>query len=283
MAFLPGIVLGSGLVPQRTKKRYLLCKEVKNTKTHTTLLGINKRFYERANCVTMVSDTYTKMFKALHPKNITEYAKASEGTVQDGIKVYVLAWFITLILGIIGFFVVGDEIAGATEISNLTGMAFVGALGVVTVILVSVVTLIIGIIMNYVTQYAGALCATSVFKGTGKFEKQFYIAMLFTGAIIIISSVIGFVDAFIPGFMLVGGIIMLLIGIWSIYLLYLTIREVHKIDLVGGLISMLVVFIVSFAIAFVIMLILGLIGIGALAAGALGGAAATGGLENIGM
>ena len=231
----------------------------------------------------MVSDTYTKMFKALHPKNITEYAKAGEGTVADGIKVYVLAWFITLILGIIGFFVVGGTVAGAAELTSLTGIALVGALGVVAVVLVSIVTLIVGIVMNYITQYAGALCATSVFKGKGKFEHQFYVAMLFTGAIIIIGSVIGLVDAFIPGFMMIGGIIMLLFGIWSIYLLYHTLREVHKIDLVGGIISMLVIFIVSFAITFVIVLILGMIGLAALSAGALGGAVATGGLENLGV
>jgi|GEM_PF-2034422 len=232
----------------------------------------------------MVSDTYTKMFKALHPKNITEFAKKGDGTVKDGIKVYVLAWFVTLILGIIGFFLaVGTAGADMQALSSMIGIELVGFLGVVVLILTSIIALIWGIVISYITQYAGAFSAINFFKGTGKFGQQFYIAMLFTGAIMIIGSVFGIVDALVPAFGVVSGVIMLVLGLWTIYLLYHTIKEVHKIELVGALVSTIIVFIVSFAVAFIILFVLALVGLTALGAGALGGAAATGGLENLGM
>ncbi len=232
----------------------------------------------------MVSDTYTKMFKALSPKNITEYAKAGEGTVKDGIKIYVLAWFVTLILGIIGFFLaVGTAGAEMQALSGMIGLDLVGFLGVVVLIFASILGLIWGVVINYITQYAGAFTATSVFKGKGKFEQQFYIAMLFTGAIMIIGSVLGIISAIIPAFGIISGAIMLILGLWTIYLLYHTIKEVHKIELVGALVSMIVVFIVGLAFVVIVGLVLAMLGIAALGAGALGGAAATGGLENLGM
>jgi len=224
------------------------------------------------------------MFKALSPKNITEFAKAGKGTVKDGIKVYVLAWFVTLILGIIGFFLaVGTAGADMQALSGMIGLEIVGFLGVVVLILASIIGLIWGIVMNYITQYAGAFTATSVFKGKGKFEQQFYLAMLFTGAIMIIGSVFGIVDALVPAVGIVSGFIMLALGIWTIYLLYHTIREVHNIELVGALISTIVVFVVGIAFLVVLGIVLAMLGIAALGAGALGGAAATGGLENLGM
>ena len=231
----------------------------------------------------MIYDTYIKMFKALVPKNITEFAKKGKGTVKDGIVVYALAWFITLILGIIGFFLtLGTNMADAKTLGALLGVDLAGVFGIVLLVVVSIFGLFWGIALNYISQFAGAFSATRFFKGKGKFENQFYLVMLFSGAILIIGSVFGLIEAVVPALGIITGAIMLVISIWSLYLLYYTLREIHKIDLVGALISTIVVVGVSVILAFFIALVLTLIGVAVLGAGALGGMAASGGLGNLG-
>ena len=225
----------------------------------------------------MVTNTYTKMFQALSPKNITDFAKKGEGTVKDGIQVYVLAWFVTLVLGIIGFFVAVGTTPEVEQLAQMFGMSTVGILGVVLLVVTSVIGLIVGLVVQYITQYAGAFSAKSLFKGKGKFEKQFYLVMLFTGALMIIASVLGLIEVIVPSIVMIVGIIELLLALWSLYLLYHTLRVVHDISLAGGIVCVIIILLVTFVIAFALALVLG----GALLAGALGGAAAASQMGNV--
>ncbi len=232
----------------------------------------------------MVTDTYTKMFQALLPKNIKDFAKKGGGTVQDGIKVFVLAWIITLVLGIIGFFVaVGTAGAEMQALSSMIGLELVGFLGVVVLIIGSVIALIWGVVGQYIMQYVGAWCAISFFNGKGKFAHQFYVVMLFTGAIMIISSVFGLLDAIVPAIVIVTSIISLVLWLWSLYLLYLTIKNVHGLELGGSVISTFVVLIVGVVLTLIVGIALAAVLVGVVGAGALGGVAATGGLGNLGI
>lgn len=227
----------------------------------------------------MVVDTYMKMFQALLPKNIEEFAKKEKGTINAGIKVYVLAWVIGLILGAISLFLAlssaGPELQA---LAQMIGLDTVGILGVVLLIVTSIVGLVWGVVAQYITLYVGGWCATSFFSGKGKFEQLFYIVMLFTGAMMIITSIFSVLDVLVPQIAIVTGIISLLLGLWTLYLLYLTIKSVYKVELGGSVVSTLAVLVAGM----VLVLIVGAALVAILGVGILGGAAAAGALGGTG-
>jgi len=223
----------------------------------------------------MVVDTYMKMFQALLPKNIEEFAKKEKGTVKAGITVYVLAWLVGLVIGILGL-LLAITTAGPDmqALSQMIGMDVVGILGVVILIITSVIGLVWGVASQYITLSVGGWCASSFFGGKGKFEQLFYIVMLFSGAVMIISAVFGILDVLLPPIAVVTGIISLLLGLWTLYLLYLTIKTVYKVELGGGVVSTLAVLVAGIVLAIIVGIVLVMV----LGVGLLGGAAATGAL-----
>lgn len=229
----------------------------------------------------MVVDTYAKMFAALMPKNIEEFAKKEKGTIQGGIKVYFLAWLVGLILGAAGLlFAITTAGPDMQALSQMIGMDTVGILGVGLLVVTSIIALVWGVASQYITLYVGGWCATSFFGGKGKFEQLFYVVMLFTGAVMIITAVFGILDVLLPPIAVVTGIISLLLGLWTLYLLYLTIKSVYKVELGGGVVSTLAVLVMGIVLA----LIVGMVLVMALGVGILGGAAATGALGgNLGV
>ncbi|MCP4648295.1 MAG: hypothetical protein GY852_11300 [bacterium] len=223
----------------------------------------------------MVVDTYMKMFQALLPKNIEEFAKKDKGTINEGIKVYVLAWIVGLIIGVLGL-LLAITTAGPDmqALSQMIGMDVVGVLGVVVLIVTSIIWLVWGVASQYITLYVGGWCASSFFGGKGKFEQLFYVVMLFSGAVMIITALFGILDVLVPAVAVVTGIISPLLGLWTLYLLYLTIKTVYKVELGGGVVSTLAVLVAGIILA----VIVGVILLTILGVGVLGGAAATGAL-----
>jgi hypothetical protein len=223
----------------------------------------------------MVVDTYMKMFQALLPKNIEEFAKKEKGTIGAGIKVYVLAWIVGLIIGVLGL-LLAITTAGPDmqALSQMIGLDVVGVLGVVILIITSIIGLVWGVFSQYITLYVGGWCASSFFGGKGKFEQLFYVVMLFSGAVMIITAVFGILDVLVPAIAVVTGIISLLLGLWTLYLLYVTIKAVYKVELGGGVVSTLAVLVAGIILA----IIVGVILVAILGVGMLGGAAAAGAL-----
>jgi hypothetical protein len=228
----------------------------------------------------MVVDTYAKMFAALMPKNIEVFSKKEKGTIQKGVKVYFLAWLVGLIIGGASLlFAITTAGPDMQALSQMIGMDTVGILGVGLLVVTSLIALVWGVASQYITLYVGGWCATSFFGGKGKFEQLFYIVMLFTGAVMIITAVFGIMDVLLPPLTIVTGIISLLLGLWTLYLLYIAIRNVYKVELGGGVVSTLAVLIMGI----VLMLIVGTVLIMTLGVGMLGGAAATGAFGGLGV
>ena len=249
----------------------------------TFLRSINKPFYDIEPVFTMVVDTYMKMFQALLPANLEEMAKKEKGTVKGGVIVYALAWLVSLVLGAATLlFAVTVATPEMHTLGQLIGLEIVGFMGLVVLLITSVIGMVWGLASQYVSLYAGSWAASSLFKGKGKFEQLFYIVMLFTGAIMIISAFMSILNVMLPMIMAITGIISLLLGLWALFLLYLAIRKVFGLELAGAVVSTLVVLIVGIvfmlAVAAVVALVLVTLGLGA-----IGGAAAAGGLAGMGI
>lgn len=179
-------------------------------------------------------EIYAKMFEALLPKKISEFAKKKEGTLQEGISVYVLAWTASVALSALGLLLsITGANSGMEELGGISGLPSSGPAGIPLLIIVSAVGLIVGILVQYVTQYCGNFAAVRFFSGKGRFEKQFYISMLFTGAVMIIGTLLELISAFIP--VQAVGAASFLLTVYSFYLVYFTIREVHGIGFAGGI------------------------------------------------
>lgn len=232
----------------------------------------------------MVVNTYMKMFKALLPANLEEMAKKEKGTVKGGVIVYALAWLVSLILGAATLlFAVGVATPEMQTLSQVVGLDVLGFMGLVVLLITSIIGLVWGVASQYVSLYAGSWAATSMFKGKGKFEQLFYIAMLFTGALMIISAFMSILNVMLPMIVAVTGIISLLLMVWTLYLLYFSIKKIFGLELVGALVSTLVVLIASFVLMMIVAVIVGIVLVTVLGVGAIGGAAASGGLTGMGI
>jgi hypothetical protein len=222
-------------------------------------------------------EIYTKMFQALLPGKVEEFAKKEKGTVKDAIMVIVFAWIVSFFLDLIGAgLAIGKGAEALAPLMNLFGGTVIGGLMIVAVAVGSILGLIWALFFNYIMQWVGSFVAKAGFKGTGNFPQQFYVAMLFTGAITIINSVLNMVFGLLPMLGILNGIIGLVLGIYALYLMYLTIKAVQKVEMLGAIVSVIAMFVVGVVIAtiivFAVAIILVSLGVGA--AGAVAGATA---------
>lgn len=222
-------------------------------------------------------EIYTKMFQALLPGKVEEFAKKEKGTVKGAIMVIVLAWIVSFLLDLIGAgLAIGKGAAAIAPLMNLFGGSVIGGLMIVAVAVGSIFGLIWALILNYVIQWFGSFVAKAGFKGTGNFEQQFYVAMLFTGAITIINAVLNMVFGLLPMIGILSGIISILLFLWSLYLLFIVVKTVQKVETLGGAVTVLAMFVAEVIITMVVAIIIGiiLISLGVGAAGAIAGATA---------
>ncbi|MBD3390106.1 hypothetical protein GF415_04125 [Candidatus Micrarchaeota archaeon] len=231
----------------------------------------------------MIANTYKKMFEALMPSNLEKFAKKDKGTVGEGIKVYFLAWIVSLILGIAGILLAvsaaGPEM---NTLAQMIGWNTVGVLGIGLVVILSVIGLVGALAMQYVSQYVGNWCALSVFKGKGSFAQQFYTVMLFTAGLLIITEALSFLGLVLPMIAFVTSIISMLFGLYGLYLLYVAIKSVHSLDVGGGIASMIVTLLAGFVFAIIVGVIIGFVLVSVFGMGAVaGGLASSGG--NLGV
>jgi hypothetical protein len=197
-------------------------------------------------------ELYAKMFQAVMPGNLEEMAKNEKGSLMGGIKAIFLAWIIGLILAVLGIFLtvgaVGTQVDPETA---LYGGSVVGGLMIFAVVAAEIIGLVVSIVMGYLMHFAGSGFAKKFFKGTGNFEQQFYIAMLFGGAITILSALVNFTLKLIPFLGTLAGLTGMLFGLYSLYLLYLTVKSVQKMEMVGAVATVIVMIVAVVAIAIV--------------------------------
>ncbi|MFP3950445.1 MAG: hypothetical protein ACLFUZ_05160 [Candidatus Micrarchaeia archaeon] len=231
----------------------------------------------------MIANTYKKMFEALVPSNLETFAKKDKGTIGEGIKVYFLAWIVSLVLGVAGIMLAvstaGPEM---NTLAQMIGWNTVGILGVGLVVIGSVLGLVGALVMQYVSQYVGNWCALSIFKGKGSFAQQFYTVMLFAASLLIITEALSFLGLVLPMIAFLTGIISMLLGLYGIYLLYLAIKSVHSLDVGGGIVSMLVTLIAGGVFVIIVGVIIGFVLISVFGMGAAAGGLATSG-GNLGI
>ncbi|MEM4272566.1 MAG: hypothetical protein QXH30_03160 [Candidatus Bilamarchaeaceae archaeon] len=219
-------------------------------------------------------EIYTKMFQALLPGKVEEFAKKEKGTVKDAIMVLVFAWVVTFFLDLIGVgLAMGRGAEQLAPLTNLFGGTVIGGLTIVTVVVNSIIGLIWAIILNYLVQWLGSFVAKSAFKGTGNFPQQFYVAMLFTGAIAIIGSVLNILFGLLPMLGILNVVIGTLLLLWSIYLLFVTVKAVQKLEVLGAAVTTLAMVIGAFVLTLVVIAIVSvvLVALGVGAAGAIAG------------
>ncbi len=210
-------------------------------------------------------ELYAKMFQAVMPGNIEEMAKKEKGTVKKGITAIFLSWIVGLILAIIGIFLaVGNAGTEVQPAAAIFGGTVVGGIMILALLITQVLGLVISIVTGYIIHFAGSWVAKSFFKGTGNFPQQFYIAMLFGGAITIITSLLVFALGLVPFLGTIGGIVSMLFFLYSLYLTYITIKAVQKVETAGAVITMVAMLLLALAVAMAAVVI------GGILAGALG-------------
>lgn len=222
-------------------------------------------------------EIYTKMFQALLPGKVEEFAKKEKGTVKDAIMVILFAWIVSFFLDLIGAgLAIGRGAEALAPLMNLFGGTVVGGLMIVAVAVGSILALIWALFFNYIMQWVGSFVAKAGFKGTGNFPQQFYVAMLFTGAITIINSVLNMVFGLLPFLGIVNGIVGLVLGLYALYLMYLTVKSVQKVEMLGAIISVVAMFVVGMVLALILgmLMVLILVALGVGTAGAIAGATA---------
>lgn len=194
-------------------------------------------------------ELYAKMFQAVMPGNIEEMAKTEKGTLKQGIMAIFLAWIIGLIFAVVGVFLTLGAVGAQVDTETaLYGGPVVGGLMIFALVAAELIGLMLSIVMGYVMHYAGSFAAKKFFKGTGNFTQQFYIAMLFGGAITILNSLVNFTLQLIPFLGTLGGLIGMLFGLYSLYLLYLTVKNVQKVEMLGAVATIIIMVVVMAAI-----------------------------------
>lgn len=195
-------------------------------------------------------ELYSKMFQALTPGNIEEMAKTEKGSLMEGIKAIFLAWIVgVLIAGISIFLRVGAVGAQVDTETAIYGGSVVWGLMIFALIGAEIIGLALSIVMSYVMHYIGSAVAKRFFNGTGNFGQQFYIAMLFGGAITILSDALGFLLSLFPIIATISGLVGMLFGLYSLYLLYLTIKSVQKLEMAGTVVTIILMTLIVVALA----------------------------------
>jgi hypothetical protein len=212
----------------------------------------------------MIEETFRKMFLSLIPDNIDKFSKEKRDSPMDGVKVYALAWATTFVLSLIvlsiRIFTEGMDAA----VSAYLGFAVSGAVAFAAFLAISVFGLAWGVAATYVAQYAGSWVAKNAFSGKGNFPGQFWLLMLFGGALMIADSILGAISYLAPILEIPIGLFSLLLGLYGIYLMYYGMKAAHKLETSGAIVSvlsiMLVQALVFMAVAFfagMLMILLG--------------------------
>ncbi|MBN2122547.1 hypothetical protein JW721_05860 [Candidatus Micrarchaeota archaeon] len=217
----------------------------------------------------MIEETCRKMFLSLLPENIDKFSKEKKSSPKDGLKVYALAWAATFTLSLIvlaiGIFRDGMD----TAVSNYLGFAVSGAFSFAAFLLISIFGLIWGIAATYAAQYAGNWVAKNAFNGKADFPSQFWLIMLFSGALMVADSILGLLSYLAPILEIPIGLFSLLLGIYGVYLMYYGMKSIHKLEASGAIVSVLSIMLVQalifMAIAFFVGMLMVLLGVTALA------------------
>jgi hypothetical protein len=188
-----------------------------------------------------------------------------------------IVWWLASVLISLCAIEIWDNRRGINLSTGLPRKDILWILGLMIFALVAaeLIGLAVSIVMGYIMHFAGSAVAKKFFKGTGNFEQQFYIAMLFGGAITILSALVNFMLQLIPFLGTLAGLTGMLFGLYSLYLLYLTVKSVQKIEMLGAVATIIVMVVAVVAIAIVVAVI------GAILAVALGLTAAEGAVAGI--
>ncbi len=191
--------------------------------------------------------------------------------------VILFAWIVSFLLDLIGAgLAIGRGAEALAPLMNLFGGTVIGGLMIVAVAVGSILGLIWALFFNYLMQWVGSFVAKAGFKGTGNFPQQFYVAMLFTGAITIINAVLSMFFGLVPMLGILNGMIGLVLGVYALYLMYLTVKTVQKVEMLGAIVSVLAMLVVGIALAMIVgmLMMLVLVALGVGTAGAIAGASA---------
>ncbi|MCD6477929.1 MAG: YIP1 family protein [Candidatus Aenigmarchaeota archaeon] len=127
------------------------------------------------------------------------------------------------IAGIITGFIVGlAAAAGLTVAGSMFGLSTFGAAAGIGAFLISLIlTPIVAVIMWLI--WSGVLYIFAmIFGGKGSYTTQSYLIAIYTAPLMIITGIIGLIPV-------AGGAINFLIGLYSLYLLTLALKQAHKV------------------------------------------------------
>lgn len=160
-------------------------------------------FQKWINALTKPVDTFAKeKGKADWTEAVKHLAVAG---VISGIIAGLAAW-----AGLTAVGLLGGKLFGAAAGATIGAMAFVAA------IIMTPITMIIGWIISSGILYIFAL----LFGAKGNFKTQSYLIALYLAPVMLITTVIGLVP-------IIGGIVNLLIALWSLYLLTMALKTAH--------------------------------------------------------
>lgn len=203
-----------------------------------------------------IAETYKKMFLALAPANLKKFSKEKKDSASDGAKVYALAWAAAFAISllILAYNVVGTGMDAA--LSAQLGFEVGGSAALAAFLIISLTGLAWGIASVFVSQHAGKYVAASFFGGKGTFESQFYLNMLFSGAVMVCTSALTLVAVLLPPLDLLAGLASVLLVLYWLYLLYSAMGSVHKIGAPGAVVSAMAILLVQVVSFFVISVII---------------------------
>ena len=119
---------------------------------------------------------------------------------------------------------------GYSSLGAIAGSAFIAVMAVVMIIVSPIASMISVLIISGVFYLFAKL-----FGGNGTYDKQTYLYAIFYAPLAVISSVLALIPAimmFVPGLTMVstvlGMTIRLLVFVYTVYLLTLALKEVHK-------------------------------------------------------
>lgn len=197
---------------------------------------------------------------AVFPDKLVSILKKEKGSVGEGFKYLVLAGIVSILCTMVSL-----SVAGAGNVFEVGYFLF------------SIVSLVLTLLVTYVTIWLAAWLIGALLKGKADFGHLFFALALPSSAISIISALVSLILGFIPMFgAVVAGLIALLLALYGLYLAYLVFRTVYGFEMVNAIIALVIYIVVGFAITLIVMgvvlaAILTLLGIGAIGgAGAMG-------------
>lgn len=131
-----------------------------------------------------------------------------------------------LIAGLIaGFFTGIGAVAGLATAGSIGGVgagmmgAGMGLLTFIAALVMTPIIVVIGWLIGSGIIYVFAM----IFGGKGNFTVQSHLIALYTAPLIIVSAILGLIP-------ILGGVLSLLLGLYSLYLLTMALKQVHKVS-----------------------------------------------------